>query len=402
MDRLARRIKGRTTEFAQLPALTMLAACGIALLVLGSTLASQAPPAASGVPTSHQTSNFPPPHWQRTAGAPPGSYYVGSHLCAECHTGIARTQSNTSMGKASVSALKSQFLFQHPVLTYKDGARILRIERRGDQEIYSASDGRQTMSAPILWAFGNGDAGQTYVFERDGTYYESRISYYKQIDGLDLTIGHEKEPPATSSEALGRRLPMEEVAKCFPCHTSEDVVNGKVQTAHVETGVTCENCHGPGSQHVAAIQDGQLGKSHIFNPAGLDPGDLNDFCGTCHRSTLDVLATNIRGIRTVRFQPYRLENSRCYDPSDRRTSCLACHDPHMNLVTDLQSYDAKCLACHINRSETPTATRRAPACPNALQNCASCHMPKLSLPGAHYSFTDHYIRVYRAGDAYPD
>jgi hypothetical protein len=141
---------------------------------------------------------------------------------------------------------------------------------------------------------------------------------------------------------------------------------------------------------------------HIFNPRTLSPGDLNDFCGTCHRSTRDVLAANIRGIRNVRFQPYRLENSRCYDPSDKRTSCLACHDPHRNLVVDPGSYDVKCLACHANRSEKPTTASKAAACPTAIKNCTSCHMPKLDLPGAHYKFTDHYIRVYRPGDAYPD
>ena len=26
-------------------------------------------------------------------------------------------------------------------------------------------------------------------------------------------------------------------------------------------------------------------------------------------------------------------------------------------------------------------------------NCVSCHMPKTELPGAHYKFTDHRIRI---------
>jgi hypothetical protein len=400
MRRLTRTIKGR--EIFRLRLRTMLMVCGAALFVLGSTLTSETPPPARSVSSSDRTSDFPPPHWLRTSGASFGSHYVGSRVCAGCHSGIAKTQSNTPMGKASVGVLESRFLLQHPTLTYNDGTRVLRIERRGNQEVYSVNDGTHTISAPILWAFGLGDAGQTYVFERDGIYYESRISYYKAIDGLDLTIGHLPEPPATLSDALGRRLSKEEVAKCFPCHTSEDVVNNQVETSHVQTGVTCENCHGPGSQHLEAIQDPQSDRLHIFNPRTLSAGDLNDFCGTCHRSTRDVLAANIRGIRNVRFQPYRLENSRCYDPSDKRTSCLACHDPHRNLVVDPGSYDVKCLACHANRSEKPTTASKAAACPTAIKNCTSCHMPKLDLPGAHYKFTDHYIRVYRPGDAYPD
>jgi hypothetical protein len=29
-------------------------------------------------------------------------------------------------------------------------------------------------------------------------------------------------------------------------------------------------------------------------------------------------------------------------------------------------------------------------------------MPKIKLPGAHFAFTDHRIRVVRAGEPYPD
>jgi len=323
-------------------------------------------------------------------------------VCAGCHVDIAQTQPNTPMGKASVSAAGSQFLTQHPVLTYNDGAYVLRIERKGDQDFYSATDGQQTISVPLLWAFGLGNMGQTYVFQKDDVYYESRISFYKEIDGLDLTLGHRQRSPATLLDALGRPLSKQEMAKCFPCHTSEAVINGELQTSQAQAGVTCENCHGPGGQHLEAVQNRQWRNLHIFNPARLSPDDLNDFCGTCHRSTRDVLEANVRGVKNVRFQPYRLENSLCYDPGDKRISCLACHNPHENLVTDLVSYDVKCLACHANRGEKPTATRAAPSCPQAVKDCVGCHMPKLDLPGAHYKFTDHYIRVYHANDAYPD
>ena len=306
------------------------------------------------------------------------------------------------MGHASTEATESEALSRHPVLTYKEGSYLLRIERRDGQEIYSASDGQNVVSVPIKWAFGLGDAGQTYIFERAGIYYESRVSYYKDIDGLDITIGHESKPRETLSEELGRVLSEAAVYKCFPCHTSEAVLDRKLHFDLMRPGVTCENCHGPGSQHVEAIEKGDGKNPHIFNPAHLVPGDLNDFCGTCHRTTYDVLAENAHGILNVRFQPYRLEHSRCYDPTDNRISCIACHDPHANLVTDLEGYDAKCLACHLRNEEKATPTRSAPACPRASKACAGCHMPKLSLPGAHYKFADHFIRVYNPNESYPD
>ena len=345
---------------------------------------------------------FPPVHWRRTDGAPVGSNYVGRKTCAGCHTDIADSQAQTPMGRASIQATESEILSKHPSLSYTDGPYVLRIERRDGQEIYSASEGQHTVSVPIQWAFGLGDAGQTYIFERDGIYYESRVSYYSEISGLDLTIGHNRETPQSLSDALGRPISNPEEFKCFRCHTSEGVQNAKLLPSHMQPGVTCENCHGPGSQHLDAIQNRDWKHLHIFNPGRLPPADLNDFCGTCHRSTHDVLAANVHGIRNVRFQPYRLESSRCYDPSDKRIFCISCHDPHVNLVTELKSYDAKCLACHIRGGEKLIAARRAPACPRAADNCASCHMPKLALPGAHFKFTDHLIRVFNSAESYPD
>jgi hypothetical protein len=257
----------------------------------------------------------------------------------------------------------------------------------------------------VRWIFGQGYSGQTFILEQDGKFYESRASYYKATSGLDLTIGHQRTPPTSPVSALGRPLPADEVKKCFSCHTSEDIFAGKLNVGQAHPGVTCENCHGAGGLHaakmVAAASDASAPDNTIFDPGSLAPADLNDFCGSCHRTTRDVLDSGIRDIRNVRFQPYRLENSRCYDPSDARITCIACHNPHRNLKTLPADYDAKCLACHMLRGEKP-AHQKAAACPRATNNCVTCHMPKLDLPGAHFAFTDHYIRVVQPNAPYPD
>jgi len=175
--------------------------------------------------------------------------------------------------------------------------------------------------------------------------------------------------------------------------------------SNVHPGITCENCHGPGKDHVLAMASSR-GESNagtrIFNPGRNRPADVNEFCGKCHRSTREALASSIRDVRNVRFQPYRLENSRCYDPTDERITCVACHDPHQQLVTGPAKYDAQCEACHAVRGRARKASQRAKACPTASANCVSCHMPKTAIPGSHYVFTDHYIRVSHAGERYPE
>jgi hypothetical protein len=40
-------------------------------------------------------------------------------------------------------------------------------------------------------------------------------------------------------------------------------------------------------------------------------------------------------------------------------------------------------------------------CRVGKKDCVNCHMPMVELPGAHKKFTDHRIRIARAGE-YPD
>ena len=77
-------------------------------------------------------------------------------------------------------------------------------------------------------------------------------------------------------------------------------------------GITCEACHGPGRNHVAAEMAGIEGAaSLITNPAHLSPEDGLDFRGSCHRSFGDAITNgwNKIGVPNARFQPYRLEKA---------------------------------------------------------------------------------------------
>jgi hypothetical protein len=372
-----------------------------ALLVLIVGFASSAILNAVGQ-SGGATVQAPQPQVFRAAS---GSPYAGARRCADCHSSIARSQENTPMGQAAQKAPDSALLPANAPLMFHDGKYTLQIRRDRDEVVYTASDGQDSVSVPLTWAFGMGNAGQTYIFKNRGVYYESRVSYYNEIHGLDLTIGHSQQPQAKLTAELGRPLLKDELNICFSCHTSEDMVAGNIEEGSVHPGITCENCHGPGSDHVQAMELSKTaGNSdvRILNPGSLRPAEVNEFCGKCHRTTSSVLASNIHDVRNVRFQPYRLENSRCYDPTDTRITCLACHDPHKQLVTDPEKYDGQCEACHAVRGKAHRASQSAPACPTATANCVTCHMPKTVLPGSHYAFTDHYIRVTHVGEKYPE
>lgn len=339
--------------------------------------------------------------------APPGAHYVGAAACAKCHPSETETAPATPMGHALEPVSNCTILRAHPTLTFREGPYSYEILRQGDRSIFTVSDGRATISEPILWAFGLGNAGQTYIFRHNGSYYESRVSFFSAIEGLDITVGHLRSVPPSLAAAAGRRISDDEARQCFGCHSTDAATSSGLRVEHLIPGVTCESCHGPGAEHVAAMQAGKLENLHIFNPGKLSPGDLDDFCGSCHRSVIAVQLAGTHGVADVRFQPYRLSMSKCYDWSDPRIDCLACHDPHQSKLPDAATVDQRCLACHPSSrsaqrpAKTSASARGARACPVGKKRCGSCHMPQYEIPGSHTKFTDHDIRVVKPAEPYP-
>lgn len=310
------------------------------------------------------------------------------------------------MAHASTEAANSEILRSHERLNFQAGPFRYEITSKSSSSVYSVHEAAKSASVQLGWAFGYGEVGQTYVYQQNGAFYESRLSYYRELQGLDITTGHSHSKPATLAEAAGRQLDAEETQHCFRCHSTASTTGNSFDPGHLIPGVSCEACHGPGALHAAAMQaeDFEQGKKVIFDPHGLSPVQSVEFCGACHRTKWDVAMAGITGAATVRFQPYRLETSKCWGESgDARLTCYSCHDPHKPLVHDSASYDERCLKCHASNAHAPTVQldHPAPTCPVSAKNCVTCHMPKYELPEMHSKFTDHRIRIVRKGEPFP-
>jgi hypothetical protein len=316
-------------------------------------------------------------------------------LCAACHASESARHRATPMAQALDRVETCAILAGHPDLTFQDATYHYSIARRGQSSVLTVTDGSQTLSVPLLWAFGRGQAGQTYVFEYRGALFESRVSFYNGTGALDLTIGAAARKPQSLTEAAGRRMDDLGARDCFACHSHGAVAGGKLHLDAVAPGVGCGSCHGAVEKHAEAVRAGDAAGAQLPRLASLSAEETAELCGRCHRTWSQIALNGPRGVNNVRFQPYRLLNSKCYDASDHRIRCTACHDPHGVLDTNLAGYDAKCTACH-------SAAQHARLCPVAKANCAGCHMPKIELPGAHARFTDHQIRIVRGGDPYPN
>ena len=238
---------------------------------------------------------------------------------------------------------------------------------------YTVSDGVNRLEYPIAWSFGEGTTGQTWLYRDAGVWHESRASYFATTKGVDLTIGQQSITPHNLREAAGRELSASEARRCFGCHATGEVA-----------GIQCERCHARSEAHVKNVAQKPRGLGKLTTE------EMSDFCGECHRTWSQIAINGPRGVQNVRFQAYRLAGSKCYDAADARIACTACHNPHEPLETRVTAYDTKCMACH---SSCKAGNQK---------ECVTCHMPAVDLPGAHKNFTDHRIRVVRAGEVYPD
>ncbi|MCU0227890.1 MAG: cytochrome c3 family protein [Bryobacterales bacterium] len=287
------------------------------------------------------------------------------------------------------------FLGRAPLVATIDEARYRLTESGGDAN-YAVEYGGETKEVPITWLFGAGEAGRTFILEHNGRLIESRVSEYRRIAGLDLTIGAANQRASSLDDAIGRPMGVGDVRECFGCHALGVPRSGEPSLAGIEAGVGCENCHGEGLAHVQARRSGDLSTGKLKSLKMMEAEDASQLCGSCHRTWEDVVEMRIRGVLNVRFQPYRLALSKCYDSADGRLSCVACHNPHTPVVRDATMYDKTCMACH----GQPKANLAACSA-GQTNSCTGCHMPKRELPGAHQSFADHYIQ--RPGvEGYPD
>lgn len=320
--------------------------------------------------------------------------------CLKCHAKQAFWQPSTPMGRAMQVHGNNPTLSSHPDLTFTSGGYTYTVQTRGGSSQYTVTDGTSTLTVPISFAMGA--EAQTWILQKDGVMYESLVSYYPVLKGLDITTGDERIHPTSLLQALGRPLSDQDAKACFNCHATSAVTNHKLSLDIVQPGLTCEHCHTDAAAHLTRISHGDdtvLPK----DLRDLSTEAMSNFCGQCHRTWDTVVRSHWQGVANVRFQPYRLANSRCYDGTDPRIACTACHNPHENVKHDAAYYDNKCLACHSPAVTVSAAnTNHAKACPVAKNNCASCHMPKVPLPNGHLTFTDHQIRIAKAGEPFPN
>ncbi len=270
----------------------------------------------------------------------------------------------------------------------------------------NAAPGRELNGRQLLiFYLGSGRRGRTWLFEREGYWYEIPINWYAKKHIWDMT------PNFLDTREMPLTLPVD--PGCLHCHASNvkeslpDARNHFAGPPFPRGGITCESCHGDPSEHLA-----QNGKGPILNPAKLDAVRRDSVCLECHLEG-EVAVVKL-GRKMGAFQPgdnlfddaVYFENGRRAGPGGRATSqwesllesackrasgdrltCTTCHDPHASVAADdrVSYYRSRCLGCHAglrsgHHEQDP--------------DCTSCHMPREETEDiAHEQVTDHRIEI---------
>jgi len=241
---------------------------------------------------------------------------------------------------------------------------------------------RSAAGQPGEWAFGAGVQAITFVSRLDrDRYLEHGESWYRALNGYGITPGHH------DSKGIAFRIfdPAALIFRCFSCHSTGPVTQDAKddRVAPHEPGVRCEVCHGAGGLHA---QDPS--RNRLRTPASLTAQQQGEFCGKCHRLTLETgkEAFDLRDPRNARNEPLLLGASACFRRTKGGISCVACHSLHEPLETNAAAYDAVCRNCH-------AAPRHSQA---VAQACVECHMPPVRFE--NLSYRNHRIAAYDAAD----
>lgn len=350
------------------------------------------------------------PGFWPTKVSSPSEDFLGAAACGKCHPTIAATQAKGPMARTPARVNEAEVLRSHPKLTFQQGPYRYEVVTSAVGSTYTVRDDSHSLSASLLWVFGAGTVGQSYLYQHDGQWYEARVSFFGTLGNLNFTPGRALALPHTVEEAMSRPVSNTEVIGCFRCHAVGVTSESSLDTSHLFLGVSCEACHGAGRKHASAMQaemllaggpNGEIDRELIIDPGQLGATDSVDFCGACHSTWWDVRLSGKTGNSTVISPGYRLENSRCWGKGDSRLACVTCHDPHAPLEHRAEVYDSKCLGCHASVAGASAPDHPGAACPISKTGCTSCHMPKVDVPELHRPVTDHDIRVVRPGVTLP-
>jgi len=170
--------------------------------------------------------------------------------------------------------------------------------------------------------------------------------------------------------------------QCNGCHTTgfsaKKDAQGNYGFSRAEGGIGCENCHGPGSKHIAS-----QGQGNIINPAKLGTTQQEQICGQCHSRVTSkqdkdfAFPLGFQPGRTdlqdrVEFWTYSTQPKVNWPNEDARKNRQQYHD----LMRSGEMAKVPCTTCHLDHATSHmTSSLRI----SRDQQCVGCHKAQAAM-----------------------
>ena len=112
--------------------------------------------------------------------------------------------------------------------------------------------------------------------------FESRVSYYNALKGLDLTMGAHGSKPATLIEAAGRRMDSMDVRGMLRVPLDRRNSQGRSGLGHDDSGDLLRELSRRAAKHVKARRSGVRKTVRHAKLRSLSAEEMNELCGACH------------------------------------------------------------------------------------------------------------------------
>jgi Cytochrome c554 and c-prime len=322
--------------------------------------------------------------------------YVGDNACRSCHQSQFDSYHQTAHYLTSMAPTRDSILGK-----FTTGDNILKT---GNPNLFFQMDEKQVdgkedsffqtavagtpphtnaRSERFAVVVGSGEKGQTYLYWNDDQLFQLPVSYWTRLGWVN-SPGY-RDGFANFDRAI--------IPRCLECHATyfeaQPPPINKYTTTGFTLGISCEKCHGPGTEHVEQEKSkSPSAAAAVLNPAHFSRDRQMDLCAWCHAGHGHPLLPSfsyLPGDALAKYidlpppdpdapldvhgnQVELLKQSRCFRSSNM--TCLTCHDVHA-AQHDLAEFSQRCLSCH-----KPDSATFARADHPVTKNCIDCHMPK--------------------------
>ena len=372
--------------------------------------------------------------------------FVGTKTCASCHSAEYAAWEGSHHDRAMEPAVPASVLGDFDDASFTYGSVTSTFFRRGDRYFVrtDASDG-SVRDFEVRYTYGV-EPLQQYLIELSGGHVQP------------LSIAWDSRPAPEGGQRWFHLYPGEGVEHsdplhwtgrqqnwnftCADCHSTNvrkgyDAEADRFQTTWSEIDVSCEACHGPGSEHRRWASTPGIVRALLWRDAGLtarlderedvrwtvDPSSGRParsvpretstevaVCAQCHSRRAQISEGYVAGAPLDDYYVQSLLMPGLYYPDGQQldevythgsflqsrmfhagVTCSDCHDPHSQELR--APGNQLCGQCHTaSRYDAPAHTFHPPGSEGA--RCVSCHMPETTYMQVDPR-RDHSIRVPR-------